>query len=427
MPHRIIRLLLWSATLLVLGGLLTGAYFVHQEMSAERAAESAGDRVAVERRSENRLVKLSDPLAKSLGIEWEPATDAQWYETAAVYGRVVPNPRATYEVRSPFAGVLRAGDEPWPEPGRQIKAGPVGRVDVRVGPQDRLDLESKRTAAHQKVKGAEEAQRTVKARAERVAKSESVPPRDKEEARLALIEADTALSTARADEELWDKALKEIDAQGANRSGKWTRPLVAPADGEVVELGGQPGTSVEAGGLVVKLVDFRRVLLRLDLPPEVAAAGAPAEVQVSGAANRTEAASLRARLVGAAPQVDPVSQWVGYLYEADAGSAGTTWRPGLFVRAEVRAAGAAPQKAVAVPAGALLYHQGRALVYVHTEPGKFARREVRVLGRDGDRWLLAPRPPFAPPGVSLDGGEDVVKAQAQVLLGEEFRSDVDND
>src|SRR5262249_11709761 len=156
--------------------------------------------------------------------------------------------------------------------------------------------------ARQKVKGAEEALRTLKARVERVMKSESLPPRDKEEARLTLIEAETALSTARADEELWQGALDEIDAQDAGKSATWTRPLLAPAGGEVVEVGGQPGTVVESGGLVVKLVDFHRVLLRLDLPPEIAADGAPAQVEVSGTAGRP--GPLRAKLVGASPQVD---------------------------------------------------------------------------------------------------------------------------
>jgi biotin carboxyl carrier protein len=448
MPHAILRLLLWTAALLAVGGLLTGAYFVHQEMSAERAAESPGDRVESPRRAENRVVKLGESLARSLGIEEEPARAATWYETTTVYGRVVPNPRATFEVRSPFPGTLRAAEAPWPAPGRVVTKGQViGRVDVRVGPQDRLDLLSKLNGARKKVEGADEAVKTLKPRFDRVMKSADVPPREKEEVRLALIEAETALATARGDVELWQGALDEIEAHSRDKSGTWVRPLTAPADGEVAELAGQPGTAVEAGGLVVKLVDFRRVLLRLDLPPEVLAGGAPAQVEASGAtagpaalrgtSNRPDPApaeaALPAVLVGPAPQVDAASQWAGYLYEASlksdaAAPGGALWRPGLFVRADVRPARAAPQEAVAVPAGALLYHQGRALVYVRDlKPGEYARREVQVLGRDGDRWLLAPRPRFAPAGVGLDPDELVVKSQPQVLLSEEFRIDVDND
>ena len=41
-----------------------------------------------------------------------------------VYGRVVHNPEATLEVRTPFAGTLRVDpDHSWPTPGRQVQAG----------------------------------------------------------------------------------------------------------------------------------------------------------------------------------------------------------------------------------------------------------------------------------------------------------------
>jgi biotin carboxyl carrier protein len=431
-----LRLLVWGGALLALGGLLTGAYFVHQEMSAERAAESAGDRVALEKRVENRVIKLGEPLARRLGLDERPARPAKWYETTTVYGRVVPNPRATFEVRAPLAGTLRAGEAPWPAPGQFVKAGQgIGRLDVRVGPQDRLDLLSKLNGAKQKVKGAAEAARVQKGRVERLEQSGAVPPRDVEEARVALAEAEANLATARGDADLFQKALDEMDAHGPATSPTWVRPLMAPADGEVAELAAQPGTAVEAGGLVLKLVDFRRVLLRLDLPPEVLAGGAPAKVEARRTADRPDSAPaeapLCAGLVGPAPQVDAASQRAGYLYEAtlpaEAAPNGTLWRPGLFVRADARPAGATARDAIAVPAGALLYHQGRALVYVRVQPGWYTRREVQVLGREGDHWLLAPRPRFALPGAGVEPEELVVSAQAQVLLGEEFRIDVDND
>jgi hypothetical protein len=365
-----------------------------------------------------------------------------------VYGRVVPNPHATYEVRSPFPGTLRLGEAAWPAPGQAVKAGQViGQVSVRVGPQDRLDLLVKLTDAQRRVKGAEENHKVYKGAFERLERQKNnIPPRDLEAAQVQLTEAETALATARATAELWQKALDEIDAHATEKDPAWTRPLTVPADGKVVELAGQPGTAVASDGLVMKLVDFRRVLVRLDLPPEVLAGGAPAQVDVfsaasgpaalRGASNRPEAAPAEAplgmTLAGASAQVDAVSQWAGYLYEATlksdgAAPRGTLWRPGLFVRAGVRAANAQPREAISVPAGALLYHQGRALVYVQTKPGQYARREVQVLGREGDRWLLAPRPRGAPAGVGLDADDFVVSAGAQVLLSEEFRSNVDND
>jgi hypothetical protein len=80
---------------------------------------------------------------------------------------------------------------------------------------------------------------------------------------------------------------------------------------------------------------------------------------------------------------------------------------------------------VAVPIGAVLFHQGRALLYVQVKPGAYGRREVRPLAREGDSWVLAARQPADPSGV--EPGEVVVHRGAQVLLSEEFRSDVDVD
>jgi hypothetical protein len=140
--------------------------------------------------------------------------------------------------------------------------------------------------------------------------------------------------------------------------------------------------------------------------------------------------------------VEAAAQLISYLYEVPEESAyrvaqrtngdpqaraaepnhvAERWRPGLFVKAYHRAPEAPSREAIAVPAAALLYHQGRALVYVRLSTGKserYQRREVQVLGREGDRWILAG-------GISV--GDPVVSRQAQVLLSEEFKGDVDND
>jgi multidrug efflux pump subunit AcrA (membrane-fusion protein) len=140
--------------------------------------------------------------------------------------------------------------------------------------------------------------------------------------------------------------------------------------------------------------------------------------------------------------VDAASQFIGYWYEpeperpevaasksgsvsGEGGGPGTLWRPGLQIKASMTPPGARSRPAVAVPVGAVLFHQGRALVYVRVKPGAYERREVRPLGRQGDAWVLAARQTSDPSG--LEPGEIVVHRGAQVLLSEEFRSDVDAD
>jgi hypothetical protein len=194
--------------------------------------------------------------------------------------------------------------------------------------------------------------------------------------------------------------------------------------------------SVEAGALVLEVVDFRRPLVRLDMPPEVLDHGGPPqriEIQVplsappalSGALNPPPASPssprVEASLVGPAPRVHAALQFVSYWYDVLLPqSSGIVWRPGLQVVAVVRGTGASATPAVSVPAGAVVYHEGRPLVYVRTAKEKYQRREVRLLGREGDRWMLVVRQGEPPVGVAPE--ESVVSSQAQVLLSKEFLS-----
>jgi hypothetical protein len=452
----LVRLLTWPLVAALLGAGFFGAYKVHQLVQAERAAEAAGDKVDVPKRVEPGapVVKLGAELADSLGLKDEPARAVTWQESVPVFGRVVPNPRAASEVRAAFAGTLRAAPgHNWPAPACAVHGGQVlGWLDVRFGPQERLDLQAKLTEARLKQAGAEEVLRIQQERADRLkptSRSAVVAQSELDEALVKVTEARTLLATSREAVRVWEEALAEIDKQGEHKSATWSQRLTAPADGEVTELLGRPGMAVEAGGLIARLVDFRQVLVRLDIPAEALSAGPPKRVELAaaqepppglrGATNRPEPAgaarTVTANLAGVAPQVDPVSQLAGYLYEADFAVAQQSaarvpagvrtrpeefggWRPGLLVKATLRVPRATPRPAVAVPLMALLYHQGRALVYVRVRPGRYERREVQVLGRDGDTWVLAG---------GVTAGEAVVFKQAQVLLSEEFRGDVDND
>jgi hypothetical protein len=402
----------------------------------------------------NQVVLKNPDQEQALGLEAEAAQRIAWRERTAVYGRVIVNPRAAYEVRAPFAGTVRPCEGAcWPAPGEPLRRGqPLGRLLVRLGPAERLDLETKLADAQNNRDGA---RKVCKLRAEaedRLKKGMGVPQRELDDARAAVIDAETQLARAEAAVKLWEGGLQELDSA---KGSSWLRPLTVPADVpadaalEAAEVAAAPGSAVEAGALLLRVVDAARPLVRLDLPPEAAAFGPPAEVEIQSLSAPPDAPPLRARWVGPAAQVDAGSQLSGALYlvegltdpgspPADAETAERLralrrlWRPGLFVRAELPRPGEA-QEAVAVPDGALLYHQGRALVYVRIEPKpkekerRFERREVRVLGRQGDRWVVAARGLLDPEVVGVLPGEKVASSGAQSLLSLEFRRDADDD
>lgn len=447
--HVIVTAVKWATAFLCLCGLLALVFFVRARISADHAGEGTADSLQNPRRVQNNTVKLGAQLAESFGLKDGPAEPAEWHKRVTLYGRVIPNARATTEVRAPFAGTLRPDPKgTWPALGNRVKAGDVlAWLDVRVGPEVRLDLATKLKEARAKVAGAEE---VVKIHQERLDRFESaggsIARAELDTARVQLTEAKTQLTTAKATVKQWEEALTEIDRQGERKDLTWSQPLRAPSTGEITELAGGAGGAVEPGGLIARVVDFRRALVRLDIPLSALSAGPPRKVELSfapsiapaleGASNRPEAeksiAPVSAILVGAVPQMEIASQSAGFWYEVDTalvslhGRApddkaspeivGGIWRPGLFVTA--RALAGKPGQAVAIPETALLYHQGRALVYVRINPGRYERREVQVLGREGDKWLLAG---------GVTAGEHVVYQRAQVLLSEEFRGEADND
>jgi biotin carboxyl carrier protein len=429
------RLLLWPIVLGTLVALGAAAFFINRRMRAERAQES--DAVQREKLARAGVIKLSPASAQAMGLAVDAATSAEWAEERIVYGRVVPNPKATIEVRSPYGGTVRLGAEhSWPTPGEHVKARqPLGWIEVRVSPQERLDLQTKLSDARFKQQGAETIYAIQQERVARFEKSPSTLARnDLDQALVQRADAWTQLGSARATAELYQHA---VDRLNCPETGPWSQLVTAPFDGEVVELTAQPGMNVEAGAVLLRITDPSAVLVRLDLPPEVLSRGRAkkrVDVSLAGSAppgmqgpnNRNEPAAavttVAAELVGPAPVADAASQLLGFWYRLDPSSPATenlalVWRPGMFVTAALPTG--AKQEVVSVADGALLYHQGRALVYVKIDANRYERREVRVLGRaPGKRWALAE---------GVKPGELVVSVRAQALLSEEFRGDVDND
>jgi hypothetical protein len=454
---RRIRLLFkWVVALGLIGGLLSVAYWINVQMQSERVREGEEDRVQSPRRTRDGVVELGTEEARRYGLAEAPARALPWTERVPVYGQVVANPRAVVEVRSPFSGTLRAApDTPWPAPGRWLRSGDtLGWIDIRVAAQERLTLQDNLNNARLKKQGAEKVvvlQRERVNRVESVSRSQIVPGQQLDDAKVLLAEAETQLAIATAAIELWRRALEEADRPGHRETAPYSQPLVSPGDGEVTELAARPGMSIEAGGLVAQLVDFRRMLVRMEIPPELLTAGPPGPLRlqasaasparlagiVPATAQADPPPTVEAIPVGPAPQVDAASQFIGYWYESERpeGAAGKTgsvsaegdgpatmWRPGLQVKASITPPSARSQPAVAVPIGAVLFHQGRALVYVRVKPGAYERREVQLLGREGESWVLAARRATDPSG--MEPCQVVVHRGAQVLLSEEFRGDV---
>jgi hypothetical protein len=314
--------------------------------------------------------------------------------------------------------------------GSQLEVGKIlGWIEVRVGPQERLDLLAKLREARLKQQGSEEVVKVQQERVERLGTAGGGLSRaELDAAKVQLVEARTQLAVAQTAVKEWEKALVAIDNPG-NADSTWRQPVLIPAAGEVTEQAARPGMALQAGDLIARVVDFRRGLVRLDFPPSALASVPPPKLDLFAAAEAPDdregehfagrvaplAQRIKAVAVGPAPQVDPASQMVGYWYEINRGLGSKVserelvWRPGLFVTAYLPLPSAKSREVVAVPLTALLYQKGQPLVFVRVAPGAFVRREVRLLGRQGDEWIVDE-------GVKED--ERVVTRRAQVLLSQ---------
>jgi len=356
--------------------------------------------------------------AKAYGIESGPIQRVSWHPKVFVDGRVLVNPHATLEVRAPFAGILSAGE-------LFHIAAPVkvhdelALFEARFSPLEKLDLKAKSVEADERFKGAEKVLKIREARVHRLdlLPSGSISRGDLDLASIQLADAQMHTDIAQTQREIWNRALETVGKKS------FSVPIKAPITGEIAEIGAQPGANVEAGQLIVRLVDFDRALVRLDFPLARAGAIPPDWIDIETPSPLLEpSARRRARLLGPAPNVEVGLQKASYLYEIVPAkpSPAPSWRPGLYVKAVLDDPAEKPQPALAIPASALLLHLGQTWVYLPLESSRYERRKVEVRDRDGDTIY-----------VSAEGwrsGENrVVIKHAQVLLSEEFRSDVDND
>jgi hypothetical protein len=163
---------------------------------------------------------------------------------------------------------------------------------------------------------------------------------------------------------------------------------------------------VERAPLLLRLLQRQDVLIQVTLPPgESLAAPPPTAVAQS-------ASDIRANIqyVSPAPRTDARIQGVSFYYTA---SADTGLLPGMNVLVALQSGKA--QNGWMIPASAVVWSEGKAWAYFRMGEQTFARREIAVDTPAPDGGYIIKAPPTNP---------DVVTTGAQLLLSEEFRSQI---
>lgn len=154
------------------------------------------------------------------------------------------------------------------------------------------------------------------------------------------------------------------------------------------------------------ILEQRELLAQVVFPPgEVASA--PATLKLTAPGNNL----IQARLVSPLPQANPQIQGISFLYLVPN-------RPGMAVGMNlvVQVPVGKPVTGVIVPQSAVVWWQGKAWVYIATSATTFTRREIPTDNPVSIGYFV--------PGSMFAAGTKLVTADAQALLSEEFRSQI---
>lgn len=377
----------------------------------------------------NPVVEVPEMLQKRLGLQVAPLTNDPATDTVEAYGAIEEDPGQRSVLAAPLAGILHSQN--WPHLGETIQSqNPVGSVEARVLPVERAQLRTQRLdfatrleAARADVAQARALEKQTLAEIQgaravlqnsqlSVERLQKLNADDKNVSDRALLDARQRLAEASARVSFLEARLggERARHQAALRSAtlladnlpevaqlEASRPLVAASEGEVVEILAHPGQSVEAGQVLLRLVSYRRVLARVEIPV---------------------GRRLQARVKQAVLKVpgDPRS-FVGRWVAASGAPAGTLRGQSLLFRLEVADQSLRPGTPViaklsagtqlltpSIPPAARLVEAGRTYVYRQIAPERFERVEIQP-----SKNLPAP-------------GDRLVVAGAQLLLSQERKS-----
>ncbi|HKQ46862.1 MAG TPA: HlyD family efflux transporter periplasmic adaptor subunit [Phycisphaerae bacterium] len=396
----------WFVLAITLGLSIPGCSPDDDEEEAGETHHAESQPVARNERGET-VVTLDVEDQKNAGIVTQPLVAGALQPELTAYGRLEEDPSQSFTLRAPVAGMVKPPDSgTWPRLGQTQEDGVlIGRIEPRLSPVERADLASRLSAAHGEMEEVSAelsaAQASYESKKQLNIQGHIVSDRAMEEAEARVKGAEARLKTA-------VETIRLIEASLTATSGP-TEPLVLRlvSGGEVVEVGAQPGESLEAGQTILRVARYDRLLARVELPVGEFVRPPPrhARVVVVGRDERP----WQAQAAAIAPAINPLTGGEAFLFLFT--SDDPTLRPGLAIVAYIALTGEA-QKGAIIPRSAVVRLEGGTWIYVKSGEQEFTRRAVNDLRPTEAGWFAA----------GLDPDQIVVVTGAQALLSTEFTS-----
>ncbi|WP_047549691.1 hypothetical protein [Methylotenera sp. G11] len=173
----------------------------------------------------------------------------------------------------------------------------------------------------------------------------------------------------------------------------------------------QHATQLEKSELLQNLISNQEVLIQITLPFDAAEPGQNSSIMIAPTAVPSQ--SIRALFLSRAPASSTTIQGKTYFYHAKT----RALRAGMQVNA-VSATSSKVDDGVIIPNAAIIWYAGKSWVYKRTADEKFSRIPVAADIEVGNGWFYQG---------NLEPGDQVVTSGAQLLLSEEFKSQITNE
>ena len=160
--------------------------------------------------------------------------------------------------------------------------------------------------------------------------------------------------------------------------------------------------------LISDLINQRQSLLLISLVPGQKLPANTNSIAITGTGQRKQA--VQAVLLAASPRIDSLSQGESYFFKTDNPAMKTDMRVTAWIAQSKQ-----PMSGVFIPETALIRHLGQSYVYIQSDEERFSRRTVQ-------HFIPSDQGLFIQHGIMP--GEKIVTVGAQMLLSEEFRSQI---
>src|SRR5438552_6307112 len=265
------RTVKWIVGLIVGAGVVVGLSFVFIEGRGEIAREREREAPIkvpprISRTAEGDVVVTIDSeTQKRMALETAALVAETVHPEVTAYGRLQEDPDASFVVRAPVTGVLRAAlGRNWPSIGETLSDGTsIGAVEPRLAPIERVDLVTRLSDARADVEAADARLNAARAAFERArtlnADNKNISDRAVQEAEATLKTEEARLSAAR-------RNVAELEAASTRQSaGTTPMALNVARGGEVVDVLARPNVTIERWPSILRVTHFDSLLARVDV------------------------------------------------------------------------------------------------------------------------------------------------------------------